>query len=196
MLKRALIRADIKVWYSEGFNPRPRLTLPLPRSVGVESECELLCAQIECESEDSIPEKSELKEKLNPQLPGDIELVSLDIEKGSISYYPEWVDYFLPVDFSLVEFDLKAKIEQLQSKLADGVNVFVNRFNHKKKTSSTVSLNNFIESVSLKADGVYFRCLFTPFGTVKIPEMLEISGLETEMLSGPVKRFAVGWVKK
>ena len=43
MFDRALVRAQIKLKYSEGFNPRPKLSLPLPRSVGVAAEDDLFC---------------------------------------------------------------------------------------------------------------------------------------------------------
>jgi radical SAM-linked protein len=41
LLERALIRADWPLRYSQGFNPQPRLTLPLPRPVGLASACDL-----------------------------------------------------------------------------------------------------------------------------------------------------------
>ncbi len=41
MFSRALVRARWPLAYSEGFNPRPRLTLALPRTVGMTSTCEL-----------------------------------------------------------------------------------------------------------------------------------------------------------
>ncbi len=40
--ERVLLRADIPVAYSEGFNPRPRMALAAPLAVGVTSECELM----------------------------------------------------------------------------------------------------------------------------------------------------------
>ncbi|MBN2271219.1 MAG: DUF2344 domain-containing protein, partial [Sedimentisphaerales bacterium] len=42
VFQRACARAGLDVAHTEGFNPRPRLSLPLPRSVGVESDEELL----------------------------------------------------------------------------------------------------------------------------------------------------------
>ena len=42
VFQRALARAALPVAYSEGFNPHPRLSLPLPRAVGVASEAELM----------------------------------------------------------------------------------------------------------------------------------------------------------
>ena len=40
--QRALIRAGISLAYSEGFNPRPRISLAVPLAVGVTSEAELM----------------------------------------------------------------------------------------------------------------------------------------------------------
>ena len=40
--QRALRRAGISLVYSEGFNPRPRLSLAAPLAVGVTSEAELM----------------------------------------------------------------------------------------------------------------------------------------------------------
>ncbi|MCK5270053.1 MAG: TIGR03936 family radical SAM-associated protein [Sedimentisphaerales bacterium] len=43
----ALVRARVPVYYSRGFNPHPRISLPLPRSVGMSSERELLLLDLE-----------------------------------------------------------------------------------------------------------------------------------------------------
>ena len=40
--QRALNRAEISLAYSEGFNPRPRMSLAVPLAVGVTSETELM----------------------------------------------------------------------------------------------------------------------------------------------------------
>jgi radical SAM-linked protein len=40
--ERALRRAEIPVFYSEGFSPHPQIALAAPLAVGVTSECELL----------------------------------------------------------------------------------------------------------------------------------------------------------
>ena len=39
-MTRNLIRAGIPAWYSQGFNPRLKLTFSLPLSIGTQSECE------------------------------------------------------------------------------------------------------------------------------------------------------------
>ena len=41
-LQRAFSRAGYRIKYSEGFNPHPVMSIALPLSVGVESQCEIL----------------------------------------------------------------------------------------------------------------------------------------------------------
>ncbi|UCG32871.1 MAG: DUF2344 domain-containing protein [Phycisphaerales bacterium] len=46
MFERLLVRSRLPVSYSEGFNPRVRLWLPLPRSVGTSAEDEVLIFEV------------------------------------------------------------------------------------------------------------------------------------------------------
>lgn len=39
-MTRNLVRAGIPAWYTQGFNPRLKLTFSLPLSIGTQSECE------------------------------------------------------------------------------------------------------------------------------------------------------------
>src|SRR3990172_12933571 len=47
LFRRALARADLPVRHSEGFNPHPRLMIPLPRPVGVASCAEVIVVETE-----------------------------------------------------------------------------------------------------------------------------------------------------
>ena len=42
LFQRAFKRADLPLKHTQGFNPRPSVSIALPLSVGVESQCELL----------------------------------------------------------------------------------------------------------------------------------------------------------
>ena len=48
-MKSALIRAKAPLWYSEGFNPHPRMTFALPLSIGTQSVNELLDVKLDYE---------------------------------------------------------------------------------------------------------------------------------------------------
>ena len=47
VIARAIIRSGIALIYSQGYNPHPKLSLPLPRNVGLASDDELFCAGIQ-----------------------------------------------------------------------------------------------------------------------------------------------------
>ena len=46
MFERALVRAGLPLRYSGGFNPRPRISLPVPRPVGVATEADILVLEL------------------------------------------------------------------------------------------------------------------------------------------------------
>jgi len=70
-LERAIRRAQSPVTYSEGFNPRPRLSFGPPLPLGATSDTELLAIRL-----DQPSDPSELLVNLNAQLPPGIEITA------------------------------------------------------------------------------------------------------------------------
>ena len=68
-MQRAFSRAGSRLKYSEGFNPRPQISIALPLSVGTASVCELMDFQL-LEEVDIIS----LRERLNATMPEGIEV--------------------------------------------------------------------------------------------------------------------------
>lgn len=66
---RAIVRAKIPLWYTEGFNPRPYMNFALPLSLGIDSICEAVDIRT---MDDITPE--ETMERLNKVLPSGIEI--------------------------------------------------------------------------------------------------------------------------
>ena len=64
LFQRAFKRAGFFLTHTQGFNPRPSVSIAMPLSVGVESQCELL--DFELENQDVSCE--EIREKLNSVL--------------------------------------------------------------------------------------------------------------------------------
>lgn len=64
LFQRAFKRAGFSLKHTQGFNPRPSVSIALPLSVGIESRCELLDFELEGE----IPSHDEIAEKLNAVL--------------------------------------------------------------------------------------------------------------------------------
>lgn len=64
LMQRAFKRAGLPLTHTQGFNPRPSVSIALPLSVGVESVCELLDFDLEGE----MPALEVIREKLNAAL--------------------------------------------------------------------------------------------------------------------------------
>jgi radical SAM-linked protein len=64
LFQRAFKRANLPLKHTQGFNPRPSVSIALPLSVGVESQCELL----DFELVDCNATALEIKERLNAAL--------------------------------------------------------------------------------------------------------------------------------
>ncbi|MCK5226402.1 MAG: TIGR03936 family radical SAM-associated protein, partial [Planctomycetes bacterium] len=76
VFQRACVRAGIKIKHSHGFNPHPKMSFVLPRSVGVESDDELLYIEIVCPADKlaNCQSLSQIKNTLSRQLPDGCEL--------------------------------------------------------------------------------------------------------------------------
>lgn len=72
-MTRSVRRAEVPLWYTEGFNPHPYLTFALPLSLGMESLYESMDIRIEGESSNA-----EIFELLKGSMPPGIEIVSVE----------------------------------------------------------------------------------------------------------------------
>ncbi len=78
LFQRAFKRAGLALKHSQGYNPRPSVSIALPLSVGVESRCELLDFELEGESVPS----SLILDKLNSTLVNGIRVLDV-YEEGA-----------------------------------------------------------------------------------------------------------------
>ena len=97
-MSRALKRAGIPLWYTEGFNPHPYMSFSLPLSLGVESLCESVDLRITGE----ITNK-EIKDRLNSVLPEDLKIVDVydDFRDNIEIVYSDYVYKFAFADNDL-----------------------------------------------------------------------------------------------
>ncbi len=70
-MTKLVVRADINVYYTEGFNPKPKLVFALPLSVGTESEMELVDLKVY----DQSPDLDGIKKRLADASVPDIEIL-------------------------------------------------------------------------------------------------------------------------
>ena len=79
LFQRAFKRAGLPLTHTQGFNPRPSVSIALPLSLGVESRCELLDFELE---QTVAPE--EIRERLNQALVAGVRVLEVYDQMGKL----------------------------------------------------------------------------------------------------------------
>ena len=119
LFQRAFKRAGLPLKHTQGYNPRPSVSIALPLSVGYTSECEILEIAL---TEELSPE--EIMQRLNNTLPGGVKILSAhegksNMKKLDIALYqvfpektPSGILEFLAMDKILIEKKTKSGIKE------------------------------------------------------------------------------------
>lgn len=144
-MSRALKRAQIPLWYTEGFNPHPYMSFSLPLSLGVESLCESVDLRIIGDITND-----EIKNRLNNVLPQDIKIVDVydDFRDNSEIVYSDYVYKF--------EFkDNEAALEKIKNVLSSDEIIALKKGKQgRKRVMKETNIKSFIDkySVSIRND--------------------------------------------
>lgn len=191
VFQRACVRAGIKVLYSEGFNPRLKLSLPLPRSVGIEVDDDLLCFRIEISTG---AQESDLytlvKTRLLEQLPDGFELLTVGTAKAKASVQPYQAVYLLAVRAEYLNEKLKSKINFLLA--SENLNL-QRRMGAENSKFKNVDVRPFLKSIELDDAVIAVECKISLAGSIRLDEIMELLELDYGMLSAPIRRTRVQW---
>ena len=90
-MMKIIVRAKLPLWYTEGFNPKPKLTFAAPLSIGTESECEFMDIRLT----EKMPAE-EVMRRLNANMTREMQAIS--------AYYPNnkltdlaWLGYSIEI---------------------------------------------------------------------------------------------------
>ena len=198
VFQRACVRAGIKIQHSGGFNPRPKLSLPLPRSVGVETDDDLLCLSIE--RADSPFDTEAFKASLAEQLPQGCELLSVSAAKAKGTFQPCLATYILAVSPEYVDGKLKATIKQLLA--SENLNVQrqigkrISDFEFRISNFKNVDVRPFLKSIEFDNNGnIAVECKINLAGSIKPDEILKLLELNIDKLASPIRRTNIQWTK-
>ena len=86
-MQKALKRAGIPMWYTEGFNPKPKMVFGPPLSIGVESECEFLDIRLLGDME-----LGDVKRRINESLTASLAAHDVYYPENSLTEI-EWLSY-------------------------------------------------------------------------------------------------------
>lgn len=109
LFSRAFKRADLPLAYSEGFNPHPKMSIGIPLSVGVTSNCELLDVELYEETD-----AEEVKRRLNEKMPQGIAVCRAKALVGG----EKKLSAVCRAEYCVTLFDAEITEEELKSFLA------------------------------------------------------------------------------
>jgi len=201
VFQRACVRAGLKIQYSQGFNPRPRLSLPLPRPVGVASDDELLCLRVRKST------TAQVHKSISAQLPQGCELLSVNVAKTNTSFQPCSATYVLAVREKYLNEQLKATIERLLESeclnIQRPVGKKKSRFKHRLSAVDSakaeasciknIDVRGFLESIELEQNSIIVECKIGSAGSIRVGEILKLLELDAEKLALPIRRTSVKW---
>ncbi|MBQ3905005.1 MAG: DUF2344 domain-containing protein [Eubacterium sp.] len=157
VFQRAFARAEINLWFTEGFNPHPYMSFSLPLSLGVES----LCENVDIRLNDDLSD-IELKDRLNSVLPEGIKVIDVydDFMDSSKIVYSDYV-------FKLEFKDNKAALDKLNSVLSsDEILALKKGKQGKRRVLKETDIKQFIVSYNSSIRGeqivINFRLLAGP----------------------------------
>ena len=183
MFSRACARAGLPVRYSEGFNPRMRLMLPLPRPVGQSSDVERLIVEL-----DEPIAAEELLERLGHQVPAGVTLRKAAALAATESCTPIRVRYRT----RLIHLDVEAISLRARS-LLDSGSIRITRVRHKDGRSKTVDIRQFIDDIVVDDEGISMSLQTTHAGSTTPAEVCAALGLDTDPINHLTRRVEIQW---
>jgi len=144
-MNKVIVRAGLPLWYTEGFNPKPKMVFAAPLSIGTESNCEFLDVRL---SERIDP--AEAMERLNRNMTPEMQVTE--------AYYPEegfaslaWMAYSITLFTDGASAELAGQITSALSR--DSITVLKNT----KSGEREVDIRPLIRMATAVFDGEYIR---------------------------------------
>lgn len=185
VFQRACARAGLDVAYSRGFNPRPKISLPLPRSVALACQDEICLLRLNHAAAALNPQT--LKDRLNEKMPCGIDLLDAQLLRRDISFHKGTAVYRLTVGPQ----QSSRQLTQRASQLLQADTLVMTRQPGAATKTRTVDVRRFLESIEVHNLTVVVRAEFSPKGSIRVDEILSLLRLEPDCLDGPVTRIRV-----
>jgi radical SAM-linked protein len=190
MFERALIRAKVQVGYSKGFNPRVRMSLPLPRTVGVTSIGDIITVDASDEKRDD----EALKAAIAEQLPDGCTIEKLEMQDGKVSYKPVSAEFEFVAAGIGKDAGVKENVSKFDRTCRNGEQIVVERYSAKKRRNRKIDIAEYIESIEMKDDCLRAKIKITPSGSVRVNEIIELAGIAQEKVALQITRKNVKFI--
>jgi radical SAM-linked protein len=178
---RLILRAELPVHFTQGFNPRPRLSLPVPRSVGIAS----LGDRLRIELEEEYPADVAL-EKLRGFMPEE-----LTIGRGwttDSSRLENVTAIAWRIDLGGCDVE---RVSERVGEILGGPCLMTRRT--KKNKEYPVDVRTLIFEMHLDGSDLFVKVAYSPQGSLRPGELLEILRLPKNEWMGRMTRVKTYW---
>ncbi len=183
LFRRALARAELPVRFSQGFNPHPRLTIPVPRPVGIASDADALFVET-----DLAMNPSDAQKRLDQHTPGDIRVISARTLEDGDRPLPESVRYRMDAD-AVAGADLDARIREVLARET----IEVERKTPRSTEVRIVDIRPFVADLRIDGAFVEFMLRITGGGTAKPAEVAGLLGCDPVSINHRIRRLEIKW---
>ncbi len=177
MMTRAVRRAKLPMWYTEGFNPHPYLTFALPLSLGQSSDCEYMDIRIEGDITDD-----EIMNRLNAVLPEGVKILSVSAPVYDANEIEKAL-YFVKLIFNNGE--TAAAFAESAKSLTEGEELLAEKRGKKgrRKIMKQINLIDFIYDLKIStADNIVnLQCILAAGNTNNLNPTLLVETLEKQI---------------
>ena len=106
-MHKIIVRANLPLWYTEGFNPKPKMVFAAPLSIGAESLCEFMDLRV---TEQISPD--EVKDRLNANMTHEMQVIEA-YEPTSKFQDIAWARYQMKLSFAGADESTAAQLQDL-----------------------------------------------------------------------------------
>ena len=176
---RILVRAHLPLRYSCGFNPHLRMSLPLPRSVGMAAYNELLLVELS-----ERPELDLVMGRIGDRLPTGLSVTHAQLIPPDTATQPQWAAYRLDLPENVDRAELRQRIRQFEA----AEQWLLQRPARKRRPARTIDLRRCLDHLALGQQHLSFDVNITTDATCRIDEILPALQLDQPHLVSCVTR--------
>jgi len=183
LLARALTRAAWPLRYSQGFNPLPRITVPLPRSAGTAALRQLALVEL-CEEDLSLA----MIRRLQAALPSGCALYAVHAPAPAAVPHPRSVVYELPLPPGELP-SIDARLERVRQ----AGELWVDRVRRPDRPARRFDVRPYLTELSRDGDLLRLRVQFVQQRTARPVEVLTVLDLPAADHLHRLRRGEVEW---
>lgn len=183
LFERALARSGLPVRYSQGFNPHPRISIPLPRPVGVASDAEAIVVDF------SEPiDGPDARHRLDEQTPRDITVTGDRLLRAGERLHACRARYQIELD-APADDNVRTRIRRT----LESTEIIIERTNPKTQRTKLIDVRPYLATMATEGRCIVYTLCITGAGTLKPSEAAALAGLDPHLVNHRTRRLNVEW---